>query len=140
MFSPIGEGNTATSTHFLANLGLHTVCHVIHRHQLPVESNNKDESVCDACRQGKSHQLPFSLSNRVVTAPLEIVFSDVWGPAQTSVSGHNYYVTFIDAYSRFTGFIFLSARRMCSTFFSNSKLMLNVYLIIKSFMFNQTGG
>ena len=34
--------------------------------------------------------------------PLELVFSDVWGHAQTSVSGHNYYVSFIDAYSRFT--------------------------------------
>jgi hypothetical protein len=38
----------------------------------------------------------------VVKHPLEIVFSDVWGPAQTFVSGHNYYVGFIDAYSRFT--------------------------------------
>ena len=30
------------------------------------------------------------------------MFSDVWGPAQTFVSGHNYYVSFVDAYSRFT--------------------------------------
>ena len=34
--------------------------------------------------------------------PLELIFFDVWGHAQTSVSGHNYYVSFIDAYSRFT--------------------------------------
>jgi histone deacetylase 1/2 len=30
------------------------------------------------------------------------VFFDVWSHTQTSVSGHNYYVSFIDAYSRFT--------------------------------------
>jgi histone deacetylase 1/2 len=58
--------------------------------------------VCDACQQGKSHQLPFSLSTRVTTAPLEIIYSDVWGPAQVSTSGHQFYVSFIDAYSRFT--------------------------------------
>nr|BDI54597.1 SH3 domain-containing protein C23A1.17-like [Triticum aestivum] len=36
--------------------------------------------------------------------------SDVWGYAQTSVSGHNYYVSFIDAFSRFT-WIYLIKRK-----------------------------
>jgi histone deacetylase 1/2 len=58
--------------------------------------------VCDAYQQGKSHQLPFSLSTHFTTAPLEIIYSDVWGPAQTSVSGYQVYVSFVDAYSRFT--------------------------------------
>ena len=75
---------------------------MLHRHELPVVSNKSAETICDACQQGKSHQLPFSESSRVVKHPLELVFSDVWGHAQTSVSGHNYYVSFIDAYSRFT--------------------------------------
>ena len=75
--------------------------HVLHRHHLPSESN-KLVSVCDACQQGKSHQLPFSISHHVTTAPLELIYSDVWGPAETSVSGHSYYVSFLDAYSRFT--------------------------------------
>ena len=78
------------------------VRHVLHRHELPVASSNKESAVCDACQQGKSHQLPFSVSNHVVKTPLELIYSDVWGHAQTSVSGHNYYVSFIDAYSRFT--------------------------------------
>jgi histone deacetylase 1/2 len=77
------------------------VQHVLHRYELPSESASKDV-ICDACQQGKSHQLPFSLSTRVTTSPLEIIYSDVWGPAQTSVSGHQFYVSFIDAYSRFT--------------------------------------
>jgi histone deacetylase 1/2 len=78
------------------------VRHILHRHELPLESSNKEIDVCDACEQGKSHQLPFVSSTREVKSPLEFVFSDVWDPAQTSVSGHNYYVSFIDAYSRFT--------------------------------------
>jgi histone deacetylase 1/2 len=49
-----------------------------------------------------SHQLPFSLSTRVTTSPLEIIYSDVWGPGPISTSGHEYYVSFVDAYSRFT--------------------------------------
>uniref|UniRef100_A0A8R7P5K4 GAG-pre-integrase domain-containing protein n=1 Tax=Triticum urartu TaxID=4572 RepID=A0A8R7P5K4_TRIUA len=60
-------------------------------------SSNKDVAVCDACQQGKSHQLPFSESSLEVKHPLELVFSDVWGPAQTSLSGHNYYISFVDA-------------------------------------------
>jgi histone deacetylase 1/2 len=79
------------------------VQHVLHSHDLPstIESN-KHKAVCDACQQGKSHQLPFSLSTRVTKHPLEIIYSDVWGPAQVSVSGHHFYVSFVDAYSRFT--------------------------------------
>jgi histone deacetylase 1/2 len=63
--------------------------HILHRSRLPSESN-KINRVCDACQQGKSHQLPFSLSSHVTNAPLELIYSDVWGPVQTSVSGHNY--------------------------------------------------
>jgi histone deacetylase 1/2 len=77
------------------------VCHVLHRHELPVQSSRHSDTVCDACQQGKSHQLPFSESSRVVKTTLELIFSDVWGHTQTSVSGYNYYVNFIDAYSHF---------------------------------------
>jgi hypothetical protein len=94
-----------SSTHWHTRLGHPTAPIVrrnLHRHELPVASNKFAETICDACQQGKSHQLPFSESSRVVKHPLELVFSDVWGPAQTSVNGHNYYISFIDAYSRFT--------------------------------------
>jgi hypothetical protein len=99
------SGVRVSSTHWHARLGhpaTPIVRHVLHHHDLPVVSNKNAETVCDACQQGKSHQLPFSESSRVVKTPLELVFSDVWGHAQTSVSGHNYYVSFIDSYSRFT--------------------------------------
>jgi histone deacetylase 1/2 len=77
------------------------VQHILHRNKLPLVAS-QNNVICDACQQGKSHQLPFSDSNRVISKPLEFIYSDVWGPAQTSTSGHSYYVSFIDGYSRFT--------------------------------------
>jgi hypothetical protein len=50
----------------------------------------------------KSHQLPYPKSSSVSTSPLELVFSDVWGPASESFGRFKYYVSFIDDYSKFT--------------------------------------
>jgi histone deacetylase 1/2 len=59
-------------------------------------------SVCDPCQQAKSHQLPYPISTSVSIVPLRLVFSDVSGPAPTSIGHHDYYVRFIDDYSKFT--------------------------------------
>ena len=58
--------------------------------------------VCDSCQLAKSHQLPYPISTSVSTAPLEQVFSDVWGPAPLYAGEHSYYVSFIDDFSKFT--------------------------------------
>jgi histone deacetylase 1/2 len=58
--------------------------------------------VCDACQRAKSHQLPYPKSTSISNHPLELVFSDVWGPAPDSASRHKYYVSFVDDYSKFT--------------------------------------
>jgi hypothetical protein len=62
--------------------------------------------VCDTCQQAKSHQLPSPKTKNVSKAPLELVFSDVWGPTPSSVEKNNYYISFIDGFSKFT-WIFL---------------------------------
>jgi histone deacetylase 1/2 len=66
--------------------------------------------VCDSCQLAKSHQLPYPISSSVSTAPLEQVFSDVWGPAPLSVGNHSYYVSFIDDFSKFTWIYLLKKR------------------------------
>ena len=60
------------------------------------------ETICDACQKGKSHQLPYPRSTSISLSPLELVFSDVWGPAPTYVRKNSYYVSFIDDFSKFT--------------------------------------
>jgi histone deacetylase 1/2 len=61
-------------------------------------------SVCDACQQAKSHQLPFSHTHKLSTSPLELIYSDVWGLAIPSAGGFKYYVSFIDDFSKFVWF------------------------------------
>ncbi|KAL5856594.1 hypothetical protein ACOSQ3_004052 [Xanthoceras sorbifolium] len=75
--------------------------HVLHK--LHLKSTSNPISFCDACKLGKLHQLPFQLSTHKAQAPLELLLSDVWGPApMQSVEGYHYYIVFVDSYSRFT--------------------------------------
>jgi histone deacetylase 1/2 len=66
--------------------------------------------VCDSCQLAKSHQLPYPISTSRSTVPLEQVFSDIWGPAPLSVGKHQYYVSFIDDFSKFTWIYLLKKR------------------------------
>jgi hypothetical protein len=69
----------------LGHPSLVIVRQIISKHKLPCVRDTSIVSVCDSCQQGKSHQLPYPVSTSVSTAPLRLVFSDVWGPAPTSV-------------------------------------------------------
>jgi histone deacetylase 1/2 len=81
-------------------------------------------SVCDSCQQAKSHQLPYPISTSVSTVPLQLIFSDVWGPAPTSGGHHNYYVSFIDDYSKFTWIYLLKHKSdVLAAFISFQKLV-----------------
>jgi histone deacetylase 1/2 len=62
------------------------------------ESNNH---VCNACQQGKCHQLPYPRSTSMSASPLDLIFSDVRGPAPASVGRNQYYLSFIDDHNNF---------------------------------------
>jgi hypothetical protein len=75
---------------------------VLKNNNLPVDGKYSSESVCDACLQGNMHQLPYPKSSSMSKFPLELVFSDVWGPTPEYVGRFKYYVSFIDDSSKFT--------------------------------------
>jgi hypothetical protein len=79
---------------FLAELGSD--------YDAPITTNKTDLS-CSACLSSKSKQLPFSLSRTQFKFPLELIYSDVWGNSPVcSRNGNRYYISFLDAYSRYT--------------------------------------
>jgi hypothetical protein len=113
-----------------------TVSSIISRFGLPVISNsNKDSNnnFCFACLNSKSKQLSFSLSSSLYHSPLDLIFTDVWGPSPIcSQNGFKYYVSFLDASSRYTWLypmtkksdafnIFLQFQKYVERFF-NSKI------------------
>ncbi|KAK9125440.1 hypothetical protein Scep_014286 [Stephania cephalantha] len=58
---------------------------------------------CSICPLGKHHALPFNISQSSSSHVLELIHTDVWGPAQvTSHDGFNYYIHFLDDCTRFT--------------------------------------
>lgn len=86
----------------LGHPSLPIVDRVISKNNLPVTRDSSQESVCDAYQRGKSHQLPYPKSFSVSSEPLQLIFSDVWGPAPSSVGNKVYYVSFLDDFSKFT--------------------------------------
>jgi histone deacetylase 1/2 len=75
---------------------------VVKNNSLPFVSDENSSSVCGSYLKAKSHQLPYPKSTSVSHAPLELIFSHVWGPAPASIGRHTYYISFIDYYNKYT--------------------------------------
>ena len=94
----------------LGHAAFYLVQRVLRKNKLPYVGERDVETICDSCQRAKSHQLPYPISTSVSTQPLQLIFSDVWGPAPSSVGRHTYYVRFIDDYSKYS-WIYLLKRR-----------------------------
>jgi hypothetical protein len=81
----------------------HDIVHrVVSKNNLPCAAfDPSSQSVCDALvLKLTNYHIRFSSSQS--SAPLELIFSDVWGHAIDSFGRKKYYVSFIDDYNKFT--------------------------------------
>ena len=68
----------------------------------------KHEGICKGCAKGKNIKNPFLKSETKTKGTLELIHSNVCGPMySTYLSGFEYYITFIDDFSRKTWIYFL---------------------------------
>jgi hypothetical protein len=76
---------------------------VINSHSLPLLSKQPSDFLCESCNCNKSHRLPFGISTLSSSQPLELIYSDVWGPSPIlSNDGFQYYVIFVDHFTKYT--------------------------------------
>lgn len=70
---------------------------------LNVNGDFHNFSFCKDCHYGKHHQGHFPMSQSRAKKPLELIHSDVWGPAPIlSREGFKYYIHFVDDHTRYT--------------------------------------
>jgi Integrase core domain len=93
------------------------------------------------CNKAKAHILPFKSSSCFSSSPLEVVHSDLWGPAPiTSSNGFRYYVHFTDEYSRFSWIYFLHSKDELVTVFSLFKAQVENLFDTKIKILQTDGG
>ncbi|CAN1798348.1 Retrovirus-related Pol polyprotein from transposon RE1, partial [Linum perenne] len=94
----------------LGHAHLENVKRVLRRYHISFP-NKRIPSVCSGCCLGKMHKLPFPVSDYKATGPLDLICSDVWGPAPIlSVTNQRYYVLFYDHFSKYVWLYFARYR------------------------------
>ena len=85
---------------------------ILHSKNLLPRLNNIDLEFCENCVYGKHRRVKFlKVGKEKKSEKLELVHSDVWGPAQvSSLGGSHYYVIFIDDSIQKTWMYFLKKK------------------------------
>ena len=101
---------------------------ILHSRNLLPGLNNVDLDFYENCIYGKQKRVRFlRVGKEKKSEKLELVHTDVWGPAQvSSLRGSRYYVTFIDDATRKLGFIVLRINLMYLILSRNGKLWLRL--------------
>ena len=132
--SPAFVNERATLTQWYSRLrhaALRVVSNVVSKFGLLVFANKMDNS-CPTCLSSKSHRLVFPLSTSRVTAPLELIYTDVWGLSPfCSSTGNKYYVSFMDSFSRYTWFYPMSCKSDVSSIFLKFQKYVERYFNLK---------
>ena len=91
---------------------------------------------CDSCQLGKHTRTSFPHSvTRDASSPFALVHSDIWGPSRVkSTLGFQYFITFIDDYSRCTWLLLMKHRsklfHISQSFFNEIKTQFGVSISV----------
>ena len=89
------------------------------------EVSTEHDDVCKGCVLGKFAKASFPRSDTRSKGVLDLVHSDVCGPMPTkSLRGYEYYVTFIDDFSRKTWIYFLKTKDEVFSLFQEFKALV----------------
>ncbi|KAL4576526.1 hypothetical protein LXL04_012621 [Taraxacum kok-saghyz] len=82
---------------------------------------------CNSCLINKSHKQPFGPNTFHASKPLELIYSNVWGPVKQSNDGYLYYVIFVDYFSKYTWLYPLKRKSDVKSLFPQFKSLVEKY-------------
>ena len=81
---------------------------------------SKDNFDCTSCQLGKQTTLPFNNSEFISNSNFKLIHFDVWGPSPiASIKGSQYFVVFINDYSRYSWIFPMKSRSEILPIYSN---------------------
>ncbi|KAH9687366.1 retrovirus-related pol polyprotein from transposon RE1 [Citrus sinensis] len=99
-FLATSEGTVADQGWYIDSGATHHITNSLQNLQTGNEYSAPD--FCDSCQYGKAHQMSFYSTGIKTKVPLELIHTDLWGPAPLpSLYGYRYYISFVDDYSRY---------------------------------------
>ena len=93
-----------------------------------LQIKDSSASPCISCDCSKSHKLSFSKSSICSSRPLEIIYTDVWGPAPIrSLDGFLYYLVLVDHFTKYIWLYPLRNKSDVSIIFPKFKTIVEKY-------------
>lgn len=102
----------------LGHVNFQTVKVVMKLCDIPITKFNNVDLFCKACCLGKSQRILSPPSFTQHNTPFKFIHTNLWGSSPTPSScGYTYYITFVDATTRFTWIYFLKFKTEALTTF-----------------------
>lgn len=98
--------------------------------------NSHSPGLCNSCHCNKNHRLPFFRNTIRTTCPLQVIYSDLWGPSPLlSIDKKLYYVLFVDHHTKYSWLYTIKSKTEVAPIFKNFQQLVERYFntIIQSF-------
>jgi len=119
----VHEGTTIDGWHKrLGHPSYKIVTSLVRAFALPIKKDIQESIPCTPCSINKAHQQPFHSTSLQSHAPLDLIYTDVWGPSHiTGLDGSRYYLILVDHFTKYMWFYPMTAKSSVSSIFPQFK-------------------
>jgi hypothetical protein len=98
------------------------VTQIIKSFSLPIKHKDHVSYLCTSCSNNKTHKQPFRPTSLVSHAPLDLIYTDVWGPSNiVGLDGSRFYLILVDHFTKYIWFYPMSNKSYVSSIFPQFK-------------------